>query len=180
MKPFFYISLCFLVVACNNVDKPQKEGSKKQVEQSPEQSDCKYGKPLAIFSDELPQITAHKFESEGQKGIETVHFENQTILELYQSGCNEIRQEYRFLLPEDFRQKEDVFWKDLAIEKLTYVGNLDEKYAVLGIWVGAIEQLKDQLKIGQFSEAEPGTFIMIDKLAEPESSILMIVLERRV
>jgi hypothetical protein len=182
MKYFFYSAFLLLFYCCGSdpSNNSNSEQTKPIEETISANEDCKYGKPVAIFSEELPQIQKQSFELIGQKGIETVTFTDGNVLELYQSGCNEVRQEYRFFLNGNYKDKEDSFWFEKAIERLTIVGRLDDRYAVIGMWVGAIEQLIDKMTIGQFAEVEPNTFIMVDKIVEEDSAIVIIVLERRV
>ncbi len=167
MKYFFFVFTIIFLSACEQ-ETPKQDTSK-----------CKYGQPVAIFSKSHDQITKQSFEVMGQKGVEIIEFANGNTLELYQSGCNDIRQEFRFHLNGDFREKEDSFWFNKAIEQLSYVGQLEDKYAIFGMWVGAIQSMNKQMKIGQFSEAELNTFIMVDKFMEEQSSMVIIVLERR-
>lgn len=176
MKTFIYSLICFIFLSCSNdPNPPSNTGDNMEAS-----TRCKYSKPFPLFTDSLEAILTQSFESSGQNGVETVMFSDSSLMELYQGGCNEVRQEYRFYYNEDYRTQADSFWIQQAVEKLSFVGNLDQRYAVLGIWVGAIDHLSEELTIGQFSEAEPNTFIMIDKVTEPESSILMVVLERRI
>ncbi|MFT5166821.1 MAG: hypothetical protein ACI8P3_002053 [Saprospiraceae bacterium] len=182
MKYLLYSLFLVSYFACNSEGNQTSANGQqeKSTLTTPATVDCKYGQPVAIFSEELPQITKQSFELIGQKGIETVTFTDGNILELYQSGCNEVRQEYRFFLTGNYKEKADSFWFEQAIARLTFVGQLDDRYAVIGMWVGAIEQLIDKMTIGQFTEAEPDTFIMVDKIEEEESAIIIIVLERRI
>ena len=181
MKYLIVLSFLISILACGNETSDQMSKAPRKVEDAttPVQTDCKYGAPVAIFSEKIDQIKKQSFELIGQKGIETVEFTDGNVLELYQSGCNEIHQEYRFFLKGNYADKEDAFWFDKAIERLTFVGQMDERYAVMGMWVGAVEAMREQMTIGQFSEAELNTFIMVDKLVEEESAIVILVLERR-
>lgn len=180
------ISLLFCILfflACNGTEQSTPTDNKNVTKEnnSPPKGKCKYSTPVAIFSDAHEEIVKHSFElKSGQQGTEIVEFKDGNILELYQSGCNEIRQEYRFAIRGNFKGKKDGFWFQEAINRLSYVGQLDEKYAAIGMWVGALEQMSEKMTIGQFTEAEPNTFIMVDRLAETESSLVIIVLERRV
>lgn len=163
----------------SNSNQSKEQSASKEEKSSQQEVKCKYGQPVAIFSEKLAKIKKQSFEVNGQKGVETVEFEDGKYLELFQSGCNEIRQEYRFTIQGEHQDKPDAFWFAEAINHMSYIGQLDERYAVIGIWVGALERLSPEMTIGQFSEAEPSTFIMVDKIVESGSSLLLVVLEAR-
>ncbi len=188
MKSYLTIISLLFFFACGNegdstqtseLDKDGKQEQTKKETKAPK-SDCKYGAPVAIFSEKLEQVKSQAFESTGQKGVETVEFADGKLLELFQSGCNEIRQEYRFTIKGEFKDKPDDFWFKEAIDHLTYIGQIDERYAVIGMWVGALDHMQEDMKIGEFSEAEQSTFIMVDKIVESGASMVIVVLERRV
>ena len=59
---------------------------------------CKYGKPTAIFADTMPTVAKHLFQIKDGVGIEMVVFSNKLLLEIEQSGCNDIHQQFSFIM----------------------------------------------------------------------------------
>lgn len=173
---FSILSFFLFFVCCNDSEPSSTDQEKKEISTT---SKCKYGEPVAIFAKSLEKIKRQSFESKGQRGVETVEFSDGRLLELFQSGCNEIRQEYRFTIAGNFRDEEDSFWFKEAVSQMTFLAQLDEQYVTYGLYAGAITQLVDQMRIGQFIEAEANTFIMVDKIVESETSLVIIVFERR-
>ena len=85
--PFVVAIAClFVIIACgSNSNDPF--------------ADCAQGRPVAIFSDSLEAVARHQFEIKDKIGMEQVAFKNGVALEVYQSGCDLVRQEFRFQLP---------------------------------------------------------------------------------
>ena len=106
-------------------------------------------------------------------------FTNNDQLEVFQDGCNEIRQEFHFSLQGDFQHQADSVWFNLATEKMTFLARLSPQQAALGMWGRAIQQLKPYMTIGQSIEPEPNTFILVDRLVQDQSAQLIIRLESK-
>lgn len=140
---------------------------------------CKYGEPLAIFSEELEQIQSHSFQQNGQKAVEELLFADRTRLEIFQSGCNEIRQEFRFYLPAADTSLPDSLWFNMATDRMLFLGGLDSRYMSLGMTGQIIKENKAQMQLGQFQGMDFDSYIMVDRIAEPNNSMLIIVMEKR-
>ncbi len=142
-------------------------------------SACKYGEPVPIFSSGPAQISSHNFEKKGQKAVEELLFADRTRLEIFQSGCNEIRQEFRFNLPPIESDLPDSLWFNQATERMIFLGDLDEKYLSLSLTGGVIQQQKKEMQLGQFLEIDYDTYLMVDRIVEPQSTLLIVVMEKR-
>ncbi|MEO1514222.1 MAG: hypothetical protein AAFV95_04395 [Bacteroidota bacterium] len=142
-------------------------------------ADCRYGKPTAIFNDSLPAIQQHQFELQGKTGFERISFQNGLQLELYQSGCDNIQQEFRFSLPGQPPQDTPEFWFKQAVSLLNYLGGLSKKQQALLMWSNMIRQKSTPAKLGQAVELEPGAFAKIDHIKGTEQNLIIIELSSR-
>lgn len=134
---------------------------------------CKYGAPVAIFSPDIPGIKQHEFSVKGQEGIEKVTFKKGHTLELHQSGCNEVRQEFRFTIPAPPPDSAPN-WFVLASEQFNFMGTLSPGLAPFTFWGDAIADRAGALQLGVPSDFEGGFTVKIDKI-ESGDSILLIV-----
>ncbi len=141
-------------------------------------ADCKYGKPTAIFNNEIPTVTENSFKIEGKEGLEKVIFEDGMELEIIQSGCNEVKQELFF------RFKNKKFGSDFemmtnAVQQLLDLGDLDEKLKAFTFWAQAVMKKPNTIKKGKALEVEPYTFVTIDQIDDQDDTIIWIILEQR-
>ena len=162
-----------LIVGCG--DEAPTKASKKT---KSDFSDCKYGKPEAIFSAAIPQITAHSFNIHQREGIELVKFDNGITMELIQSGCDNIVQAFKFRIPGDHRKKSNLEWVNEAVKQLRYLGGLDQKFASLSFWGNEIEQINTILKLGSTHDIQQGFKVKIDKVLSINESILLLELSQ--
>ena len=90
------------------------------------QENCRYGTPQSIFRADPDEISNYQFSSEGQNSSETfLHTPTGRSVEIYQSGCDEISQEFRFssqlpvheLLPDSLfiLEAANCFWQFAAL-----------------------------------------------------------------
>jgi len=116
-----------LLIACGN-------GMNKNEE-------CKYKPPTAIFEN-IEGFTKHSFEVKGQNAVEkiTVLAMNLSI-ELYQSGCNTLQQEYRMLLNGTYplNTPADVCAMDIAEIFYNLSQQAPNELGLLQQWAGAIK-----------------------------------------
>ncbi len=166
IKPFAIHTVLMLVamlyVSCSDSKNQTKDFSQ-----------CKYGMPSAIFSQTLKQVKAHSFQLKSQEAIEIIHFDNDVKLELIQSGCDEIRQEFRFTI-KNFQKSNFQHTIDEALKQLRYLGGLSDQYASFSFWSDAIAQKSMQLKAGEVYEIESNRFVKIDLIPENKQAILIV------
>ena len=136
-------------------------------------SQCKYGIPNAIFSQALKQVKAHSFQLKSQEAIEIIHFDNDVELELIQSGCDEVRQEFRFTI-KNFQKTNFQHTIDETLKQLRYLGGLSDQYASFSFWSDAIAQKRMELKAGEVFEIESNRFVKIDLIPENKRAILIV------
>ena len=142
-------------------------------------ADCQYKKPVAAFSESLSEVNSHTFKMEGTTGVEQVLFKNGVSLELYQSGCNEIRQEFRFIIPGTFEIDEPQFWIDQAAQQFDYLGELSDAHAGMLMWAGEIRKNTARLELGQALEIQPTYFIKIDRIRSMDKVLIIVELFQR-
>ncbi|MEL6863397.1 MAG: hypothetical protein AAFP19_03215 [Bacteroidota bacterium] len=144
------------------------------------QSECEQGKPLAIFSPDLPGVIHHQFEQKGQNATEVLTFKDSLSLQLFQSGCHTVKQEFRFQWPGNYQQQDAAYWTDQAATLFRRLASLSEKQASFILWAQAISAAKDQVKLGQATELEPGTTLKLDKVLSPDQVTLIIEFVQRI
>ena len=124
-------------------------------------------------------ITKHEFSLAATKSVERVAFDNGSALEIIQSGCAKIKQQFVFNLPGDFTQagaSTAVFWTDNAIQQFNTLAKLDPKLNGLAMWSSALNAVKAELKIQEPLELEPHRFISLDRIVSENSALLIVTL----
>jgi len=139
-------------------------------------SDCKYGAPTAVFASDLPTVATHKFELKSQVGFEEITFNNGLQLQLTQSGCNEIKQEFQFTLPDKPSADTPPYWVDQTRAQFNALGELGEKYLTLNFWAQPLEANREAISLGEPFELQPGFSIKIDRIIGSQNTLLLITL----
>ena len=133
--PFLYPSVIFAFFVLFNACKSDTNSTGK----------CKYGKPTAIFADTMPTVAKHFFQVKDGVGIEMVVFSNKLLLEIEQSGCNDIHQQFSFIMFGKFKSDtDDEVWKQLAIKHFRDLANISPALMAFNGWAEAIESVKDK------------------------------------
>jgi len=160
LQYIFYISLviCFVFSCSDTATKNTTE--------------CSVPKPEAVFSSSPSAITSHNFELNGHNAQEDLKFADGGTLTLFQSGCEKISQEFRFTFPQSIQTDRT----DLAVEKLMFLSNLDDKYMTFANWANAIKGLKSQFTQMDEVEVEQGFFVGLDKIDSANQTILVVKL----
>ena len=139
---------------------------------------CKFGDPVAIFSDTMKMVKKHHFEIKDKTGIEYIALANGMLIEVEQSGCNTINQQFTFEFLGDFSKMDDAFWKTLAIKNFHLMSSFSPKLQPFTAWGDAIESVKDKLKLAEPIEIEKGTHIRIDKVLSADRAMLVVQLSQ--
>ena len=142
-------------------------------------SKCEAGDPVAIFSDKYEQIVNHSFKITGTESLEEIEFENGIKLELAQSGCESLKQEFRFIIPGYQNATEESLWSDFAINLFNYMGGIDIAFADFSFWSQAIKQAQPNLNVGVPFELGPGRWIKIDKISSSDHAVLIVTLSQQ-
>lgn len=166
----FFASIFFLLIlfSCDN------SGSS-----SNETVDCSMGKPQAIFDEKNPQISSQSFSLNKSSSLEMVEFSNGLKLELTQSGCEFVKQQFQFSFEENTTDFPKEFWIERAIQKFRFLAKLDEKYQPFMLWASFIHNKKEQFNLNIPLELEPGHFATINKISSQNESHLIVILESK-
>lgn len=159
------LGLLFLfVISCGDTNK--------------EKGACKYKPPTAIF-DNIRGFTEHSFNVKGQDAIEKITVPAMNLsIELYQSGCDALQQEYRMLLNGTYplNTSPDACAMDIAEIFFNLSQQAPDELGLLQQWAGAI---KNDAKSFEYNEKLlfQGSDISatINKTHQTESAVLTIV-----
>jgi hypothetical protein len=136
---------------------------------------CKYGKPAAIFSDTMPTVARQIFTIKDGTGIEMVVFSNKLLLEIEQSGCNDIHQQFSFIMFGKFQEGgDDDVWKQLAVKHFRDMANISPSLSAFNGWADAIESVKGKLKLSEPVELEGKTQMRMDKILSADKATLVV------
>ncbi len=165
MKYIIYFFILILLGACGKGSlNPEKK--------------CPMGKPIAIFSDTMAVVSDHKFEANGQEGIETVNFKNGILLELIQSGCDKLTQDFRITQQGNFEMKKDSFWINGAAQSLKLFSTYSPNLMGLNQWAMVINENKDKIKLVEPFYPQMGISITIDKITGKNETTLLLKLQQ--
>jgi hypothetical protein len=135
---------------------------------------CKY-KPTPVFEKGLPHILDYNFETEGSQSLESLMLDRGILLEISQEVCDQTRQEFRFNVTGDFTAQPDSFWMKEATRQLVFLSSFSEKQAPLKAWADIIEERRAEMHLGEDREVQPGIFLRIDRVTNPQQATLVLV-----
>lgn len=141
-------------------------------------SSCKF-KPEPIFSRDLPHIVQYNFEKEGSQSLESMLLDRGILLEIGQEVCGETRQEYRFTVPGNYAEQPDSFWTKEAARQFVFLSTFSPKQAPLKDWADVIELRRNDIRLGEDREVQPGIFVRIDRIISPEQATLLVVFSQK-
>lgn len=139
---------------------------------------CSLGDPVAIFSPKMSKVKQHEFKLTQQNSQELVSFENGISLELFQSGCENIKQEFQFQIKGDYQEMPEEFWIQASASQFQYMSSVDQSLQTFQLWGQSIMENIKEIKIGERFSLGPGFFIKIDKVSAEAQSILSIELSQ--
>lgn len=139
-------------------------------------NDCKYGAPKAVFLAQDEFVESHEFVVNENEATEQVSFQDGTKLTLIQSGCENIRQEFRFALDSIPDNTEPSYWIAQTVAKLRLLGSLGPDYFAFTSWAQEIEQQMDTIKLSESFELQPGFFVRIDPIRGANDATLVLIL----
>ena len=106
-----------------------------------------------------------------------VIFENKLLLEIEQSGCNDILQQFSFIMFGKFpEQSNDELWKTLAIRHFRDLAKISPELTAFNGWADAIESVQKDLKLGELTKVGEGFNIRIDKIISTDKATLVVQL----
>ncbi len=155
-----------------------------------EENPCVYGKMTPVLNEKTSGVSEYQFNTNEEQGIETALLTDSVLLlntlrfTLIQSGCEKVRQEFRFELPSnDYTVQPDSFFVQRIAEGLRV---LSEKSLSAGqsfmpnfayeLYVSAGNvPMGERLVVD--SETAPGVFFTINKIVGKNEGIVTIELE---
>ncbi len=157
------LPIIYIGTGCQNA--PQKNNN-----------DCPFGTPTAIFQPEQEGIKDHSFQLEEDYSLERFRLENESEIEIHQSGCDQIRQEFQFSIPPMDKQLDAPSYAMLAAEKFFQLAALGERYQSLGLWGNQMEKNAANFQLSAPLPIEGGFSITIDRINSPGKTTLIVVL----
>lgn len=142
-------------------------------------ANCKSGTPSPIFNKDLEGIAKHQFKLEKSRAIETLEYQSGESMSIIQTGCDYIKQDFQFHLLNDPKTQETTYWVDLAIKKLIAMSAWEERYQVFGFWAQAIRAKREEIKLAESIELQPGAYATIDRISGGGNAILMLTLSEK-
>lgn len=126
--------------------------------------DCRYSAPKPIFKDGLESVSTHHFQLEKEKAVESLAFDDGLQLLILQTGCDYIRQEFRFEWDGGRKGAPDSFWIGEAADKFYRLGSLGPAYIVYHSIARALEERNGEIRLGQNIELQAGFYVKVDNL----------------
>lgn len=134
-------------------------------------------KPSAIFSDTMAIVKGHNFEAKAENSTEEVILKNDVRIEILQSGCEVLRQEFRITRKGDFMKMEDSFWISGAFQTLGQLSDSSPALKGLESFANVIAQNLPKMKLAQPFYPEPEYSITVDKIANAEAGTIIVIIE---
>lgn len=137
---------------------------------------CKYGKPEAIFSQTLPGVTLHVFSEFDQEAVERVVFKDSLEFTLTQSGCDHVRQLFEVKMLGNYQNRAPIFWVLESLELLQRLSNMGPAFQTFAVWAQSIETIKEEIKLSESTQVQPGFFVKIDRVLSEQNATLVLTL----
>lgn len=90
--------------------------------------ECLYGTPESIFNPDISGISRHQFELHPDKGIERFILNQETLVEIEQTGCDYIRQKFTFSWAPETSIRSHPEWAAHTIRIYQELGELGAPY----------------------------------------------------
>jgi len=137
---------------------------------------CRYGNAEPIFALEYEKVVKHSFDKKGQLTFEQVVFENKMELEIQQSGCDSVKQVFKFNIPDDVQQEEPTFFKEMTIQVFGYLSQVSDKHFSLHHLGKVVSQHFQEIKLGKPFMMQENYYLKIDRIAGRNNGILIVEL----
>ncbi len=171
----FLIFILILTIGCRPKALQQETDGTAPTSDS-DTSDCAYGAPQPTFNPNTPGVLEHSFEGNRTEATERVKLQSGIVLTLFQTGCNDIRQEFRFELAGNYQGQPVDFWVDETIRLLRSLSALGPDYSLFSPWADQIETRKTAFRLAESVELLQGFYAAIDRIEAPDNAILLLTL----
>ncbi|MCB0570299.1 MAG: hypothetical protein KDC66_11065 [Phaeodactylibacter sp.] len=142
-------------------------------------SNCLYGAPEPVFGPGLPAVKAHHFQLEKDKAEESLTFADGLELHITQSGCDHIRQEFRFYLAGDFRSAPATFWIGESSRIFNRLGQIGPEYLSYRNLGQAIAQREADIRPGEPIMLQEGFYFRLDISFTNGAAILAVTISEQ-
>lgn len=140
---------------------------------------CQYN-PEPVFNPEWTTISNHSFDREGIHATEKVTFQDGVRLELFQTICNNTKQEYHFHLVGDLKNQPEGFWIAETANQFYKMASVGKEVEGIAQWAMVIQQQAETFTLGEKKEIQDGISIKIDKLLGTSDAELIITIAQEV
>ncbi len=120
--------------------------------------------PEAIFSKEMDQVEKHSFEKNDLRTLETIVLKSGMELELKQSGCKKIEQQFQFKIKQNIYDKTAEELSLKIADSFMSVSALDKTLFQMESWGQVFKQLAPEIKIGERTHVMDNIYIKINKM----------------
>lgn len=136
--------------------------------------ECSLGSPTAIFLDKIPGIKNHNFKSKDQESKESLILPDDVTLEINQSGCEYVNQEFIFTYPDEIKTDSFVTIVDTVILRFNVLAKMHENLKAFSLWSNALIQARPYIHQGEELQLGDGVSIAIDKMNSFKRTSLFI------
>lgn len=140
---------------------------------------CIGGEPTAIFEG-IEAFEKHNFERKEQESIEKITVPDMNMsIELYQSGCDQVEQEFRIWLNEPYELNTTATVCALHISNIFLLlsEKAPQKLAALQQWAEAIRADAQRMVYNERVQlSNSSVYVQIDKMHQVNTAMLTIVL----
>jgi|GEM_PF-2481000 len=143
---------------------------------SSEPKKCRYGSAEPIFDSSYEKVVEHNFNQKGQLTFENIIFVNKMELEIQQSGCDSIRQVFKFKIPENVRNEKADYFKEMTIQFFGYLSLVSDKHFSLHHLGKVVSQHFDVIKLGKPFMMQENYYLKIDRIIGVNNAILIVEL----
>ena len=139
-------------------------------------ADCLAGAPRSVFRDDLPGVTRHSFEVDGQRSSEAVQFATREALFLQQEGCDTLRQILEVPVPDTVDSWPK--FKVLASRRFDRYTEIDESLLAFAGYANALRAVPDDYPVAQPAPMAPGLTMRVYEVPNADFRTWQIVLEQ--
>lgn len=167
---FRYIFLFLALIGGNSCGHPAKQEPFV---------DCRYGAPEPIFNPALASVSRHSFHIEKDKAVEELAFSDGLELTIFQTGCEFIRQEFRFRWEGNFQGAPDDFWIGEAARVFNRLGQLGPEYLVYRNLAQTITENGGRMRLDESIKLQDGFYFQAKTILSADETNLSIIISEQ-
>jgi len=140
--------------------------------------ECPLGDPTPIFTDTLQAVQQHEFSRQEDRSEEQIQFRQGPDLTIYQSGCENLRQEFQFVANAYSEERPAAAWVQEGADQFYRLADLGEPYRGFAEWARFMELKAEDFKLAEARAVEPGYYITVDHIKGQQNGTLIVILSR--